>query len=77
MEEWSCFHSIISLLRTIFGMMVSADKYIFLYSSKVEDQNLRDQIVALFPFKMNSIQNGFKYLGFFLNPNGYCKHNWC
>ena len=42
-----------------------------------EDQFLQDQITDLFPYKMNSIQVGFKYFGFFLKPNGYCKSDWC
>ena len=54
------------------------DKSLFLYSvEKEDDQLLRDHIVSLFPYKMSRLQDGFKYLGFFLNPNGYGKSEWC
>jgi len=34
------------------------------------------RIYGLFPFRATALEEGFKYLGFTLKPNCYCKSDW-
>ena len=55
-------------------MSISVQKYIFFHSC--ENPDIRNHIASLFPYKMHNLDEGFKYLGFHLKPNGYRKDEW-
>ena len=69
--EWNHYHSIISLFCDASGLAVNVQKSIFVCSCN--DMEIRNQIASLLPYKMIGLEGGFKYLGFFLKPNGYNK----
>ena len=37
--------------------------------------SILDQIKNIFPFEVQDLENGFKYLGHFLKPNNYLKED--
>ena len=55
-------------------MSVSPLKSSFLYQNV--DAVFREELAELFPFKMDPITVGFKYLGFNLKPLGYHTSDW-
>ena len=70
-SEWNHYHSIISLFCDASGLAVNVQKSDFVYSC--DDMEIRNQIASLLPYKMTGLEGVFKYLGFFLKPNGYKK----
>ena len=70
-SEWNHYHYIISLFVML---AVNVQKSDFVYSC--DDMEIRNQIASLLPYNMTRIEGGFKYLGFFLKPNGYKKGDW-
>ena len=69
LDEWATFLEIISLFFSPIGMEVSSNKSIFL--KNVPSKDTFAQIGALFPYKVEKVEVGFKYLGYFLKPNNY------
>ena len=55
-------------------MIISLDKSSFLYNNVAED--IRLDIGRFLAYKMEYITLGFKYLGYFLKPLGYCVNDW-
>ena len=55
-------------------MSITLEKSSFLYNEV--DEGLRNDISALLPFKMESMDEGFKYLGYRLKPLGYGTKDW-
>ena len=55
-------------------MSVNPLKSYFLYQNV--DSRFREELAVLFPFKMDPITVGFKYLGFNLKPLGYHTSDW-
>ena len=53
------------------GLAVNVKKSDFVYSC--DDMEIRNQTASLLPYKMTGLEGVFKYLGFFLKPNGYKK----
>ena len=49
-------------------------KNAFLHSC--DDPEVKIYISSLFPYKMHNLNEGFKYLGFHLKPNGHRKDDW-
>ena len=74
MEEWYFLQSLLLCFCKYFGLEVSAKKSFLLYSCL--DAELKDSLLNLFPFNPGSIEEGFKYMGFIINPNGYEPKDW-
>lgn len=55
-------------------MEITLDKLIGL-SSNLEEENL-ESIIGIFPLNFGMLNDGFKYLGYFLKPNYYRVANW-
>ena len=57
-------------------MLISLDKSCFLHCNM--DANILSDIAQVFPYKMQPIASGFKYLGFYIKPLGYkvCDWHW-
>ena len=64
-------YSTISLFCDASGLVVNVQKSNFVYSC--DDMEIRNQIASLLPYEMTGLEGVFKYLGFFLKPNGYKK----
>ena len=73
-EEWSAYKGALDLFCRVSGMSVSPLKSSFLYQNV--DSDFRGELAELFPFKMDPITMGFKYLGFHLKPLGYHTSDW-
>ena len=56
------------------GMVVNNDKYTITFS--LLDAREIGWCSSLFPFKPLQIEDGLKYLGFYLKPNAYFIANW-
>jgi hypothetical protein len=65
---------ILQVLCDASGMEISEHKFVLIQNNV--DTTLIRQIVLLFPFHIESLDSGLKYLGFFLNPNCYKKEDW-
>ena len=57
-----------------FGIRGKQKKSFLLHSCK--DQSLKESMLTLFPYNYGIIEEGFRYLGFLLKPNGYGPKNW-
>ena len=55
-------------------MVMSENKSIFLEYGVSEDTVTHVQ--SFLPFEVKQLDVGFKYLGYFLNPNNYLKEDW-
>ena len=55
-------------------MTISINKSSFLYQNV--DIDIRNKIVEMFPFRMDPLTVGFKYLGYHLKPLGYHTSDW-
>ena len=69
LEEWRCFKSIIELFSVASGMLVSIEKYSFLTSNL--NSLLIDELKVLIPYKLDPIEVGYKYLGYWVKPLNY------
>ena len=74
MEEWSVFHEIIKLFCDATGVEVSIQNSSFLINRV--DYEVLEQVQIFLPLPMDSIEIGFKYLGYFFNSNNYLKEDW-
>ena len=74
-EEWSYLHNIVKNFCDASGLETSDKKYfiVCLYG----DLSLKEFMFGIFPYKEEStykeesMDEGFKYMGFHLKPNGY------
>ena len=73
-EEWSAYKDALDVFCSASGMTVSIEKSSFLYQNV--DADIRNKIVEFFPFKMDPLTVGFKYLGYRLKPLGYHTSDW-
>ena len=73
-EEWQHFKTLLDLFYSATSMSISEVKSSFLYNEF--DQIIKDSVVDILPYKMDPLSKGFKYLGFFLKPMGYCANDW-
>lgn len=55
-------------------MAISESKSYFMENRFDEDTFL--EVKSLFPFEVKSIDDGLKYLGYFLKPNNFLKEDW-
>ena len=60
-DEWIHLQNILKILCEASGLEVSEKKYSLIYLCK--DQALKDSLISLFPFKYESFDDGFKYMG--------------
>ena len=64
----------LSLVQAAAGMVVNIEK------STISCSNLSEQethgIALRVPFRIMDLNEGIKYLGFFLKPNSYLKADW-
>ena len=74
MGEWRAYKEALDLFCGVSGMSVNPLKSSFLYQNV--DSVFREELAGLFPFKMDPITVGFKYLGFNLKPLGYHTSDW-
>lgn len=72
-DEWEVYKDILDYFCEVSGMKISFAKSSFLINCA--EYRIYSQISGLFPFKMDDINVGFKYLGFFHKPNGYRTHD--
>jgi len=70
--EWQKYHEIFKEFCEATGMEINLNKSCFLSMEEVMDQD----ILTLFPINHKCIDEGIKYLGFQLKPNGYNKSDW-
>ena len=73
-DEWRAYKEALDLFCGVSGMVISPIKSSFLYQNV--DSEFREELAGLFPFKMDPITVGFKYLGFYLKPLGYHTSDW-
>ena len=73
-EEWQHFKILLDLFCSATGMSISEAKSSFLYNEV--DLNIKDNVAEIFPYKMEPLSEGFKYLGFYLKPMGYHSNDW-
>ena len=74
LEEWKLLHSLLLCFCKASGLEVSPKKSFLLYSCM--DATLKSSLLNLFPFNSGPIEEGFKYLGFVIKPNGYGPKYW-
>jgi hypothetical protein len=73
-SEWEVFKEVLELFCKATGMAFNPQKSVFLEAGwDVEGLTL---LKALFPFEVNPIDEGFKYLGFYIKPNCYTRADW-
>ena len=74
LPEWEFIKELVNNLSMASGMSLSLHKSCS--SFNCSDVALTNQIHRLFSLKMSHIDNGLKYLGYFLKPNNYKKVGW-
>ena len=74
LDEWKAFDVLLDIFFSTSGMSISVDKFSFLYNEL--DEEVLDRISSIMPYKMDPIQVGFKYLGYYLNPLSYGINDW-
>ena len=73
-EKWSTYKTILDLLCKALGMDISENESSF-FSYGLEE-NLLVHVRSLFPFEIKQLDDGFKYLGYYLKSNNYLKEDW-
>jgi hypothetical protein len=73
-KDWLEFKSILSLFCTTSGMEVNCNKSVFLAQNI--DPSIKQRISSDFNIQFINLEEGMKYLGFFLKPNGYRVVDW-
>jgi len=68
-NEWSEIHRLLVIFFNATGLMVNPHKSSF-YQFGVQPTVL-DAIKSFFPFEVNHIDSGFKYLGYYLKVGKY------
>ena len=69
LEEWLVYKENLDLFCLASGMSIIVDKSSFLFNDV--DEGIRNDILTILPYKMDPIDEGFKYLGYRLKPLGY------
>ena len=68
LEEWMDFEVILDTFCSASGMCIRMEKLGFLFSEL--DLGVQNIIQCILPYKIEPIQNGFKYLGYFIKTLG-------
>ena len=74
-KDWNTYNEFFKLLCTASRMEVSYQKSCFLQND-VKDDGLTE-VLNLFPFKLEAIENGFKYVGYYLNQTVITRRIGC
>ena len=69
LEEWNAYKAVLDLFCSTYGMSISMEKSSFLRNNLMD--KVYNSISAILPFKMDPINQGFKYLVFRPKPLGY------
>jgi hypothetical protein len=72
--EWMEISNILSVFCRVSGLRINVQKSAFLHS-RVQQETL-EELKELFQFDYKYLSEGFKYLGFFLNPDSYKAEEW-
>jgi hypothetical protein len=70
MEEWIQLKQTLDLFSNATRMLVNKEKSLFLVAEV--DSNVRRSVQDIFSIRMDDLDCGFKYLGFFLNLRSHC-----
>ena len=73
-EEWIAFKVILDTFCEASGMCINLEKSYFLHNDL--DAALLGRITGLLPYRFAHLNQGFKYLGYFLKPSGYLVKDW-
>lgn len=73
-DEWKAYKEVLDLFCKATGMEFNTQKSIFL-EEEWDDVEI-NMLKELFPFEVKPLHTGFKYLGFFINPNCYNRVDW-
>lgn len=68
-DEWKMFKENLDYFSNAIGIEVNHDKFIGL-SSNFEEKNM-ESIKGIFPLNFGMLNDGLKYLGYFLTQNYY------
>ena len=68
-EEWKIFKGILHRFCAAWGMEESLEKS-FCLNNNLDDAQV-NLIQEVFPLNFGSLNENFKYLGFFIKPNNY------
>lgn len=74
-SEWQSFSKVVNLLFQAYGMDISEKKSYF-FKNGINPTSL-SIIKTFLSFRVNHLDKGFQYLGFYLKPNYYQKEDWC
>ena len=74
LEEWKEYKEILNLFCVASGMRFNLEKYYFLSNYIFKDTS--KVITDILPYKMDLIDKGFKYMGFWLKHLGYVANDW-
>lgn len=74
LKEWEKIWDLINLFSRATGMTVRRRRSFFLYNI-IQEEELQS-LKAMFPIEFIPLNEGFKYLGYFLKPNNYKKADW-
>jgi hypothetical protein len=73
-EYWMTLKSILSKFCDATGMAINCHKSVFLVQNV--DQTFKQSLTSVFNIKIENLDQGMKYLGFFLKPNNYRVNDW-
>jgi hypothetical protein len=74
LEYWMTLKTILSNFCAATGMTINCHKYVFIVQNI--DPNLRLHLFSVFNIKIETLDQGMKYLGFPLKPNNYRVNDW-
>jgi hypothetical protein len=74
LTEWGMFKEALDLFSNATGMAYSAHKSQFLEAGWTREELI--PLKELLPYEVKPLDDGFKYLGFFLKPNCYVINDW-
>lgn len=74
LDEWTIYKLTLDLFRNSTDMLISDTKSTFLEFG-MEDPIIKE-IKQFFPFEVKDLNQEFKYLGYYLEPNNYIKQDW-
>ena len=69
LEEWHVSQEILNLFCVETSLEISSNKSLILKNEIYDKVENRLSLIILYKFE--SLENGFKYLGYFLSPNEY------
>jgi hypothetical protein len=73
-EDWVAFKLLLASFCKASGMEINCQKSCFLVHNI--DDRTKSRLMDLFDIPMIDLEQGMKYLGFFINPNAYRINDW-